>query len=396
MDITDIVTTEYAAFPPDAPASKLVGAFDDPAVDGVVVREDGDGFEGVVTRRQLASSHLQPSTKVGSLAVSVPRLAPDEDVRKVARLIIDSGSPLLPVFEGDRLTGVVTADDVLRAVMPYLDAVTVADAYTESLVTVGPTATFGEAVNSLREHRITHLPVVEDGSAVGVLSLYDVVPLAVRAGSRSQGGDPGGAGGRGGFGAREGELSRVLDLPVRDLMTTPARTTDPGATLQAAVEEMFEIGGSSLVVTEGDDRGPTGILTKTDVLDALTWEAEGNRAVQLYGADLLDDTSYDDVVAMVDGLDGIGGDMQVLDAKVHLHEHSERLRGTPLLLARVRLHTDRGLFMASGEGYGARSALNDARDAIERQLRDRKGRERDGRRLSEADWERRFGWWLEG
>jgi ribosome-associated translation inhibitor RaiA len=62
----------------------------------------------------------------------------------------------------------------------------------------------------------------------------------------------------------------------------------------------------------------------------------------------------------------------------------------------VRLHTDRGLFMASGEGYGARSALDDARDALERQLRDHKGRERDGRRFSEADWERRFGWWLEG
>lgn len=46
--------------------------------------------------------------------------------------------------------------------------------------------------------------------------------------------------------------------------------------------------------------------------------------------------------------------------------------GTPLLLARIRLHTDHGLYIASGEGYGASHALNEARDVLERQIRDRK------------------------
>jgi len=392
MDITDIVSTDYVEFDPDTPASKLVGRFEDPSLPGIIVR--GDTFEGVVTRRQLATSHVQPETKVGSLVAHVPRLAPDEDIRKVAGLMVDSDAHLLPVFESEELAGVVTGDAVLRAVEPYLDAATVADAYTRTLVSASPTTSFGEAVNTLREERITHLPVVEDDSAVGILSLYDVVPLAVRAGSRSQGGDAGGRAGRGGFGAREGELSRVLNLPVRDLMTSPARTVRPGATLQQALGEMFEVGGSSLVVTEGGR--PEGILTKTDLLDTLTWEAEGKRAVQVYGMDLLDDTTYEDVVDMVDRLEGMDAGLTVLDAKVHLHEHDEKLRGTPLLLARVRLYTDRGLYMASGEGYGASHALNDARDTLERQLRDRKSRDRSKKHPSRETWEKRFGWWLEG
>jgi CBS domain-containing protein len=403
MDITDIVSEEYVEFDPETPVSKLVGAFDDPTVRGVVVR--GDEFEGVVTRRQLVTSHHQPGEKLGSLIRHVPRLAPDEDVRKVAGLMIESDSPLLPVFEGRDLVGVVTVDGVLETVRPFLDAATVAEAYSADLISLDPDSRLGEALHDFREHRVAHLPVVEGDETVGILSLYDVADLTVRSADRSQGGDAGGIdafGGQvsastgrthGGAGAREGESTRVLDLPVRDVMVSPVRTIDPSATLQDAVEEMFAIEGSSLVVTE--DGTPRGIVTKTDVLDALTWEAEGNRAVQVYGADLLDDVQYEEVVAMVEKFDDRDHGMNVLDAKVHLHEHDEKLRGTPLLLARIRLYTDRGLYVASGEGYGASHALNEARDALERQIRDKKTHGQSKKPPDETFWERRFGWMLE-
>jgi len=404
MNITTVVSDEYVEFPPETRVSKVASAFDDPGVAGVIVR--GDDVEGVVTRRQLATSHRQPNEKVGSLVWHVPRLAPEEDVRKVAQLMIDSGSQVLPVFEGQDLVGVVTADGILQAVQGFLDAATVSEAATTDVVTVDPDATLGEALHLFRENAITHLPVVEDDAAVGILSLYDVTDFTVRSVNRSQGGDAGdtdspggttsesgGHSGRGGFGAREGELARLLDLPVRDAMTSPVRTIGPDETLETAVEEMFEIGASSLVVTENGS--PTGIVTKTDVLDSLTWEAGGNRAVQVYGVDLIDDLSYDEIVGMVETLDDRDHGMNVLDARIHLHEHSEKRRGTPLLLARIRLHTDRGLYIASGEGYGAREAVNQARDALERQIRDRKTYGRGRNPKTEEFWEQRLGWVLE-
>ncbi|NHN49193.1 CBS domain-containing protein [Halostella sp. JP-L12] len=404
MDIADIVSAEYEEFTPETRVSKLVGALDDPAVTGAVVR--GDEYEGVVTRRQLAAARHHPDQKLGSVVWHVPRLTPDEDVRKVAQLMIDSDSRLLPVFESGDLIGVVTDDDILREVEPFLDAATVADAYSPDLVTVTPETTFGAALNAFRENRIAHLPVVEDDATVGILSLYDVTDVSVQSVRRSQGGDADGTGsfgaqvvgsaagaGRGGFGAREGERERLLDLPVRDVMASPVRTIRPHETLDAAVREMDAVGGSSLVVTE--DGSPGGILTKTDVLDALTWEAEGTRAVQVYGADLLDDVTYDDVATMIDEVGDRDRAMTVLDAKVHLHEHDETLRGTPLLLARVRLHTDEGQYLASGEGYGASRALNEARDVLERRIRDEKTRGRSKKHPTEAFWEKRFGWLLE-
>ncbi|MGM0606295.1 MAG: CBS domain-containing protein [Halobacteriota archaeon] len=404
MDIATIVSSDYVERTPETPVSKLAGVFQDPTVKGVLVY--GDEFEGVVTRRQLTTSHHQPNEKIGSLVWHVPRLSPDEDVRQVAQLMIDSDAHLLPVFEGEELIGVVTVDDVLEAVQPFLDAATVAEAASTDLLTVEPESSFGEALHVFRENRITHLPVIEDDTAVGILSLYDVTDLTVRAEGQSQGGDGGGTdsfGGeisssaarsrRGGFGAREGELARMLDLPVRDLMVSPVRTTRPEETLETAVEEMFSIDASSLVVTENGS--PHGILTKTDILDALTWEAGGNRAVQVYGVELLDDISYDEIVSMIEKFDDRDGEMSVLDAKIHLHEHDEKLRGTPLLLARIRLHTDKGLYMASGEGYGASHAINEARDTLERRIRDKKTRGRSKKPRSEEFWEKRFGWMLE-
>jgi len=404
MDIADIVSNDHVEIDPETPVSKLAGTFADPEVRGVVVR--GEEFEGVVTRRQLATSHHQPDEKVGSLVWHVPRLDPREDVRRVAQLMIDSDSRVLPVFEGENLVGVVTVDDVLAAVLPFLSAATVAEAHTPDLITVSPETTVGRALHDFRQHHITHLPVVEDDTAVGILSLFDVVDLTVRPERQPRGGDASGTdsfGGsisksagrarRGGYGAREGERQRILDLPVRDVMTAPVRTIDPEATLETAVDRMFDTGTSSLVVTENGE--PFGIVTKTDVLDALTWEAEGNRAVQVYGSDLVDDMSYEDVVAVVDGFDDKDGGMSVLDARIHFQKHTERLRGTPLVLARVRLHTDRGMFVGSGEGYGARQALGAARDVVERQIRDAKTHGRTKKHPDQAFWERRFGWLLE-
>jgi len=405
MDINNIVSTDYVDLSPETPISKLVSVFEDQSVNGVVVRDDE--FEGVVTRRQLATSHHHPDQKVGSLVWHVPRLSPDEDILKVAQLMIDSDSQLLPVFEGQELSGVVTADAILQEVHEFLDAATVAEGATTDLVTLDPDSTLGQALNLLRENRITHLPVVDENSPVGILSLYDVTDVTVRSVNRSQGGDgeaidsvggetahSTGPSGRGGFGAREGEADRLLDLPVRDMMASPVRTISPSETLKTAVETMFEIDGSSLVVT--DNGSPHGIVTKTDILDALTWEAGGNRSVQVYGVDLIDDMDYDEIVAIIDKLDTMDHSENILDAKIHLQKHHEKHRGTPLLLARVRLHTDQGLYIASGEGYGASHALNEAREVLERQVRDSKTYGKSKKPPSEEFWDKRFGWLLEG
>lgn len=111
--------------------------------------------------------------------------------------------------------------------------------------------------------------------------------------------------------------------------------------------------------------------------------------------DLMDDATDDDVVTLVDELDARDADRTVFDAKLHLHRHKETKRGRPLLLARLRLYTDRGTVIASGEGYGATHAITEVRDVMDRQLRDAKVDDRPRTRPDQDYWDRRFGWLLE-
>ena len=151
----------------------------------------------------------------------------------------------------------MTADAVLEAVSPFLDAVTVDDAYTTKLISVSPTTTIGKALNTLREARIAHLPVIDNDELVGILSLYDVIEFTTRGGNKSQGGSSDEFSGRGGFGERDGTSDRMLDLPVRNLMSDAVATVQRDTPLDAVVETMFDREISSLVVTANRD-GRTG------------------------------------------------------------------------------------------------------------------------------------------
>jgi len=401
MDISEILSTEFTEFDIGTPLSKVAGAFENQELDAVVVT-DGDEYRGVVSRRQLASSSNQPSAKVGSQVQHVPTVERTEDVREVARLMIGSDAKTLPVLDADgRVVGVVTGDAVLEAVRPFLDAVTVEDAYTAELISATPETTIGKALNLLREAGIAHLPVVDEDDLVGMLSLYDVIEFTTRGGTTSQGGsssDFGGRGGggqnRGGFGARECDADRLLDLPVRNLMSDAVSTAARSAPLDEVVETMFEREISSLVVTADDTDDPVGIITKTDVIEALTWERDDRNAVQVFGLDLLEGMDYDDVSALIERMTSKYGEMSVIKASIELQEHKEQSRGVPLVLARIRLVTDRGYFTADGEGYGAAHALRLAANAVERQLLKGKTYGQSKKHPDADSQEHLYGWWL--
>jgi len=401
MDISEILSTKFTEFDIGTPLSKVAGAFENQELDAVVVT-DGDEYRGIVSRRQLASSSNQPSAKVGSQVQHVPTVDRTEDVREVARLMIGSDAKTLPILDENRVVGVVAGDAVLEAVRPFLDAATVGDTYTTELVSASPDTTIGTALNLLREAGIAHLPVVDGDDLVGMVSLYDVIEFTTRGGSKSQGGSSSGFGGhgggqnRGGFGAREGDADRMLDLPVRNLMSDAVATVERSAPLDEVVETMFEQEISSLVVTADDTDEPIGIITKTDIIEALTWERDDRNAVQVFGLDLLEGMDHDDVASLIERTTSKYAEMNVIKASIELQEHKEQTRGVPLVLARIRLVTDRGYFTADGEGYGASHALRLAANAVERQLLKGKTYDQSKKHPDSDEREQLYGWWLGG
>jgi CBS domain-containing protein/ribosome-associated translation inhibitor RaiA len=361
MDIADIATRDYVAVDADERLSKVRSRFERENPKGFIVTED-DEYEGVINERQLVQSHVQDSAKVRSLVEPAPKVGRQDGVREVARVLVEGGTRIVPVFEGDALWGVVTADDILTAVLSNLDALDVSDIYTEQVITVTDETNVGRAINLLREHGVSRLPVIDsEDRLIGMVTTHDIADFAVRGMERQQKGD------------RSGDRDRVLDIPVYDIMNSPVETTTLDASVETAVERMLDNDYAGLVVTAGEDRTVDGIITKTDVLRALTFTEEEHMDVQVTNVHLLDTLAREQLRERIEDVADKYQKMQVHHAHVRLKQHKESIRGTPLMQCQIRLRTNKGQVAASGEGYGARNAFGVALDKLERRVLEVKG-----------------------
>jgi hypothetical protein len=106
--------------------------------------------------------------------------------------------------------------------------------------------------------------------------------------------------------------------------------------------------------------------------------------------------NHDEVSALIESMALNYGEMSVIKASIELQEHKEQRRGVPLVLARIRLITDRGYFTADGEGYGASHATRLAGNAVERQLLKGNTYGQSMKSSSTDEQEQLYGWWLGG
>jgi CBS domain-containing protein len=140
----------------------------------------------------------------------VVKVSPEDPLSVVHRLFFEeniNGAPV--VDEEDRIVGVITSKDLLRAAADehdtargdpgyfreilefsgadwenapegYLDRLrerTVGEYMTEEAVSVAPDAPIAEVARILRTHGVHRVLVIEDSRLVGILSTFDMVAL---------------------------------------------------------------------------------------------------------------------------------------------------------------------------------------------------------------------------
>ena len=94
-------------------------------------------------------------------------------VREAAKLMKSKRYGAVLVTEGDDLLGIFTERDaIFRVIAVGLDPETtpLADVMTKEPKTIAPDKTFGHAMLMMHEGGFRHVPVVEDGKLVGMVS----------------------------------------------------------------------------------------------------------------------------------------------------------------------------------------------------------------------------------
>ena len=119
-------------------------------------------------------------------------------------------------------------------------------------ITVGPQDSFRHAMNLIRQRGIRHLPVVEDGRLVGIVTDRDIRQASASPATSLE----------------MHELHYLLErVKVLDIMTAKVITVTPDTPIEDAARLMLQHRIGSLPVLAGTDL--LGIITETDIMHAF-------------------------------------------------------------------------------------------------------------------------------
>lgn len=120
---------------------------------------------------------LVPLSNIFRIGESIHSVGPNASVADCVRLMKDEKIGALVVLEGEKLRGIFTERDALNRVLACNLApgsVTVSEVMTSDPFCVSPRTTVASAMELVTTRRFRHLPVVEGGKLISVVSSGDL------------------------------------------------------------------------------------------------------------------------------------------------------------------------------------------------------------------------------
>jgi len=280
MNVADIMTPKPRTVPPGASLDEAMGLMDDGDLRHLPVVDDGR-LVGVLSDRDLleATGWLTPDESelreyaahggdddsvADVMHPEVLTVTPQDSIVTLSLDIVLRGIGCMPVVEDGQLVGIVTEIDLLRAFVHAAGSGVlsgdfdppVSDYMSEEIISIAHGTTLQEAIELARTRHIRHLPVIDEGRLVGILSDRDLR----RALGRGQ----------------------LEDQHIDGMMTEQVMTVRPEALISHAATMMSQGRISALPVIR--DGKVVGIVTTTDIVEHCTntlWEPDGFRSPEI-------------------------------------------------------------------------------------------------------------------
>jgi CBS domain-containing protein len=327
----------------------------------MAVLDEKGKYVGMITRRTVLRSRLDfTAAKVRSLMQVAPQVSPDMPLGELAKLMIGSGMRQLPLFDKGKLLGFVTDEDVIHgAVGDEWGRGGVEKVMTRAPHTIEANRSVGAVLGLMREFGISHVPVMEGGKLVGMVSIEDILENIYWPQRRQTTGDI------------VGEKIETLGVAVKGIMASPVVTVDGKTSLRDAEAQMHKNDVACLAVVSGDRL--VGIVTKLDFLEQISQVAAPARklTIQFGVKDIEIDESQQGF--MMEEFDSFSHKyqeaFQLGTLFVYMKSHGDTtMRGTPMIHCRLQFRTVRGTFFAASEGWGVEPTFRVALDRLERRL----------------------------
>lgn len=148
-----------------------------------------EGGIGVIHRNMSRDKQIEEIRKVKRGEEIIHRevltASPHQTIESAWRMMSEQGVTGIPIIEDSKLVGIISRRDV-RPIVKLEPNKKIADVMTRSLVTAGENVKVEEAIDSMYEHKVERLPVINDkGNLVGIILMQNILerrqyPNAVR------------------------------------------------------------------------------------------------------------------------------------------------------------------------------------------------------------------------
>src|SRR5580692_8331309 len=111
-------------------------------------------------------------------------IAPNAMVFEAIQLMADKNVGALPVVEKGELVGIISERDYTRKVIlkgKSSKDTPVSDIMTQEPVTAHPTDSVSECMQVMNDKRVRHLPIIDGGKMIGLISIGDLVRRIISA-----------------------------------------------------------------------------------------------------------------------------------------------------------------------------------------------------------------------
>jgi CBS domain-containing protein len=121
-------------------------------------------------------------TILAGKGADVATISADSSVSEAVRLLGERRIGALPVVDGEQVTGIMSERDVIYCLRDHGPEVLdwpVSRVMTSPAITVEPTTPVLSALAMMTQRRIRHLPVVDSGGLIGIVSIGDLVKYRI-------------------------------------------------------------------------------------------------------------------------------------------------------------------------------------------------------------------------
>ncbi|HET9580817.1 MAG TPA: CBS domain-containing protein [Usitatibacter sp.] len=111
-------------------------------------------------------------------ARSIVKVRPDQSVLEAIKILASEDIGAAVVMNGDRMVGIFSERDYTRKIIlkgRSSDTTRVDEVMTPNVITVSPRTKDRECMAIMTDKQIRHLPVVDDGRVIGMVSIRDIV-----------------------------------------------------------------------------------------------------------------------------------------------------------------------------------------------------------------------------